>query len=189
MYPTDGFPSAALLGKISLCLKAEGEICAAFLHGSAVKGRLRETSDFDIALLLVSGQKFSVFARLELAANLECVLGRPVDLGILTTRNLGYAKEVASAGPLIFTRNQLASDRFIDQALSMYSDLQSSRREVLEAYELMPQTDDVNLLSGELPLVYRDPFDRLLAVQAIHTSIPVISLDKPISNLGAKRIW
>jgi len=134
MSATHDSPATALLGKLAQCLQADKRICAAYLHGSAVKGRLRATSDFDIALLLVPGQEFSVLARLELAANLECVLGRPVDLGILSTRNIVYAKEVAAAGQLIFTRNKLASDRFIAQALSMYSDLQSSRREVLEAY-------------------------------------------------------
>jgi len=134
MFPTDGLPSTALLEKLSLCLKEDAEICAAYLHGSAVKGRLRATSDFDIALLLIPGSHLSSFARLELAAHLEEVLGRPVDIGILTTKNVIYAKEVAWGGLLLFTRDQLASDRFIAQALSMYSDLQSNRREVLQAY-------------------------------------------------------
>ena len=55
--------------------------------------------------------------------------------------------------------------------------------------ELLPLASEVILLSGELPMVHRDPFDRLLAAQSIHGSMPVISPDKPLSKLGADRIW
>ena len=63
-----------------------------------------------------------------------------------------------------------------------------SRMEFFQV-ELMPLAGEVIFLSGELPRVHRDPFDRLLAAQAIHSSMPVISPDQPLSKLGAKRIW
>lgn len=43
--------------------------------------------------------------------------------------------------------------------------------------------------SGELPRCHADPFDRLLAAQAIEKGLTLISPDTPISNLGASRVW
>lgn len=43
--------------------------------------------------------------------------------------------------------------------------------------------------SGELPRVHLDPFDRLLAAQAIEHSMIILSPDTPISLLGASRVW
>lgn len=43
--------------------------------------------------------------------------------------------------------------------------------------------------SGELPRVHQDPFDRLLAAQAIEEGMVVLSPDMPISLLGASRVW
>lgn len=44
-------------------------------------------------------------------------------------------------------------------------------------------------LSGELPMAHSDPFDRLLAAQAIDAGMTIISPDSPLSGLGASRIW
>jgi PIN domain nuclease of toxin-antitoxin system len=44
-------------------------------------------------------------------------------------------------------------------------------------------------LSGELPRVYADPFDRLLAAQAITQGMTILSPDTPLSLLGASRMW
>ncbi len=56
----------------------------------------------------------------------------------------------------------------------------------------------VQLLSIELADLYsveflanhhRDPFDRLLAVQALNHSLPIISRDKIFDAYGVQRIW
>lgn len=44
-------------------------------------------------------------------------------------------------------------------------------------------------LSGELPRSHVDPFDRLLAAQAITHGMTILSPDLPLSMLGASRIW
>lgn len=44
-------------------------------------------------------------------------------------------------------------------------------------------------LSGELPLLHRDPFDRLLVAQAQCLGMPVLTPDPPFRQLGAKVIW
>ncbi len=43
--------------------------------------------------------------------------------------------------------------------------------------------------SGDLPRVYTDPFDRLLAAQALEAQMTILSPDLPLSLLGAARIW
>jgi len=50
-------------------------------------------------------------------------------------------------------------------------------------------SQDVMFRSGELPRVHSDPFDRLLAAQAIEEGLTIISPDKPMSALGASRVW
>jgi len=136
MNPSTRFPFPSQLENLSRRLKEDKRICAAYLHGSAVKGGMRPNSDVDIALLLVPGQHLTTLERLELSADLEIVLGRSVDIGILSTNNVVYAKEVAAGGQILFTKNQLESDRFIAHALSMYAELQSSRQEILKAYAI-----------------------------------------------------
>jgi PIN domain nuclease of toxin-antitoxin system len=42
---------------------------------------------------------------------------------------------------------------------------------------------------GLLPLHHHDPFDRLLAAQALELRVPVISRDRVFDLYGVKRIW
>jgi PIN domain nuclease of toxin-antitoxin system len=43
--------------------------------------------------------------------------------------------------------------------------------------------------TSDLPDIHRDPFDRLLAAQALEASLTIVSPDAPLSLLGAARIW
>lgn len=43
--------------------------------------------------------------------------------------------------------------------------------------------------AGGLDLIHRDPFDRLLAAQAIVENVPIVSADSAFDRLGARRIW
>ena len=43
--------------------------------------------------------------------------------------------------------------------------------------------------SGELPKIHADPFDRLLAAQAIEASLTVLTPDVPLESIGAQRAW
>ena len=54
---------------------------------------------------------------------------------------------------------------------------------------LLPMEAEVIFLSGELPRVHADPFDRLIAAESIHHRMQVVTPDKPFSELGAKRLW
>lgn len=43
--------------------------------------------------------------------------------------------------------------------------------------------------SGELPRIHSDPFDRLITAIGIEHGMTILSPDKPLSLLGASRIW
>lgn len=115
-------------------LKQYPSILAAYLHGSTAKGTARADSDIDIAVLPKTGQHLPLKIRMECAGKLESILGCPVDIGELSTRNLIYAKEVVADGQEIFTANRFESERFMATCLAMYSELQQQRKEVLDAY-------------------------------------------------------
>ena len=122
------------LSAVERILGNHPDILAAYLHGSTARGSARADSDVDIALLPRPGLRLSLQSRLAFAGELETLLGRPVDLGELTTRNLVYAKEVVEHGQEIFTRNRFQTDLFMATALAMYAELQEQRKEVLDAY-------------------------------------------------------
>jgi len=69
-----------------------------------------------------------------LAAELALIVGRNVDLGVLSMANLVYAKEAVARGRLVFERDHLITAQFEMYTLSMYASLQESRQEVLRAY-------------------------------------------------------
>lgn len=43
--------------------------------------------------------------------------------------------------------------------------------------------------SGLLPFHHRDPFDRILAAQALELAVPLISADAIFDRYGVQRIW
>jgi len=120
--------------QVQRVLEQHPAILAAYLHGSTAKGTTRPDSDVDIALLPNPGEHLPLKTRLGFAGELESVLGSPVDLGELSTRNLIYAKEVIENGKEIFTSNRFQSDLFMATSLAMYAELQQQRKEVLDAY-------------------------------------------------------
>jgi len=54
---------------------------------------------------------------------------------------------------------------------------------------VLPISGDHAATAGSLPAIHRDPFDRLLAAQAIVEGLEIVSKDEKLSALGAKRLW
>ena len=109
-------------------------LSAAYLLGSAARDQLRGDSDVDVAILVSRGSGLAPDERIVLTAELAAIFGRPVDLGLLSTANVVYAKEAVVTGRLLFARHPNVAAEFAMLALSMYASLQESRREVLRAY-------------------------------------------------------
>ncbi len=56
-------------------------------------------------------------------------------------------------------------------------------------YKLLPISTEDALRSGRLPGDHRDPWDRMIAAQALALDIPVISGDIKLDGFGVTRIW
>jgi len=56
-------------------------------------------------------------------------------------------------------------------------------------YILLPIEPEVALRSGRLIGKHGDPFDRMIAAQALALDVPVISNDAKLDEFGVRRIW
>jgi PIN domain nuclease of toxin-antitoxin system len=59
----------------------------------------------------------------------------------------------------------------------------------LAGYVLLPLDVSSALRAGRLTGTHRDPFDRMIAVQALVEDIPVLSKDPKLDSFGIHRIW
>lgn len=69
--------------------------------------------------------------------------------------------------------------------------LESNYLDVMEVagYTLLGIDTESALRAGRLPAAHRDPFDRMIAAQALGLDIPVVSPDEQLDQLGVRRIW
>lgn len=56
-------------------------------------------------------------------------------------------------------------------------------------YLLLSISVEHALRAGRLPGERKDPFDRMLAAQAIHEDMPILSSDEQLDCFGVRRIW
>ncbi len=56
-------------------------------------------------------------------------------------------------------------------------------------YLLLSISVEHALRAGRLPAVHRDPFDRMLAAQAIHEDLLLLSNDAQLDVFGVRREW
>ena len=56
-------------------------------------------------------------------------------------------------------------------------------------YILLPIDATVALRAGRLTADHRDPFDRMIAAQALSLDIPILSPDPHFDQFGVRRIW
>ena len=115
-------------------LAADPRIAAVYLLGSAVSGNMRPDSDIDLALLPERGCRLGSTDLLELASRLAMLAGRPVDLGLLSSKNLVYAREALMTGRRLFCRDDVFTETTAATLLGMYLKFNEDRREVLDAY-------------------------------------------------------
>lgn len=67
-------------------------------------------------------------------------------------------------------------------------------REFLETmeragYVLLPIDTVTALRAGRLTSEHRDPFDRVLAAQALAEDMPLVSADTQLDSFGVRRLW
>jgi len=109
-------------------------IDAVYALGSVVRDALRVDSDIDLAVIPAPGVRLDAAALIGLAAELGGVLGRQVDLGVLTSANLVYARQALLTGQCIFYRPGCRAALRAATLLGLYARFHDDRREVLHAY-------------------------------------------------------
>jgi PIN domain nuclease of toxin-antitoxin system len=62
-------------------------------------------------------------------------------------------------------------------------------RETAAGFTLLGITAGHAIRSGLLPHHHRDPFDRLLAAQALELDLPILSRDLIFDRYGLRRLW
>lgn len=75
--------------------------------------------------------------------------------------------------------------------LSGAEDLEHDLAELLDeaGYTALPITIADGLRAGRFAADHRDPFDRMLAAQALALGIPVVSIDAKLEVFGVERLW
>jgi len=56
-------------------------------------------------------------------------------------------------------------------------------------YTLLPIDTASALRAGRLTAEHKDPFDRMIAAQALALDVPVLSSDLQLDQFGVRRIW
>ncbi len=75
--------------------------------------------------------------------------------------------------------------------LSLPSKLEASleKAAIYEGWKVMPVSVQAMECAGKLSLDHRDPFDRMLAAQAITEEVPILSADTKLDAFEVERIW
>ncbi len=58
-----------------------------------------------------------------------------------------------------------------------------------EGYGMLPLTVAHALKAGSFPETHQDPFDRMLAAQALLDGLTLLSIDTKLDLFGATRVW
>jgi predicted nucleotidyltransferase len=110
------------------------DVAAAYLFGSVGRSAAHEASDVDVAVLLERDPPRTLDGlHLDLAQQLEELLGRRVDLVLLNHAAADLAHRVLRDGILVCDRNRSARIRFEVRIRNEYFDLEPVRRQYRRA--------------------------------------------------------
>jgi PIN domain nuclease of toxin-antitoxin system len=83
---------------------------------------------------------------------------------------------------LKFSLGRLASaELLLTDGIAAYVDAQD--------FETLPVAVHHAERAGSLPLGHRDPWDRILAAQALAEDLAIISIDDKLDQFGIRRLW
>ncbi|WCT74054.1 type II toxin-antitoxin system VapC family toxin [Sphingomonas naphthae] len=58
-----------------------------------------------------------------------------------------------------------------------------------QGFDRMALTTAQGLLAGNMPGTHKDPFDRMLAAQALSENLVLVSNDEAFDQFGVRRLW
>lgn len=123
-----------LVSAVSDYFLHQQNVQVALLHGSYAKGNARNDSDIDIAIIPEPGLAFSSSELALIATDLTMLLRKTVDVGLITSANLVFAKEALENGIPLFVRSKYYLDMMRMTLLSMYVGFCEDRKEVVNAW-------------------------------------------------------
>ena len=103
------------------------DILLAFVFGSVAKGRERDESDIDIAILFSKSPSFD--ASFKIKDEISDILKKEVDLAILNDTSPILGMQVLKYGKLLFERNKGEYSKFFVKTMNFYYDLKTCRVE------------------------------------------------------------
>jgi uncharacterized protein len=115
--------------------EGEPDILAVYLLGSILQGSMRPDSDIDLGIMLEPGSNISSLTKEKLAGILSYKMGRTVDIGEVSNKNLVYAREAFLKGRLVYTKNKTRTNLYRANLLGMYLQYNLDRQEVVNAYK------------------------------------------------------
>jgi len=109
-------------------------VLSVYLLGSAAKGQMRKDSDIDLALLPFPGMKINDKQRLQLSSELSFLLRWVIDMGVISSADLVYARESLLNGICLYRNNIDLNTIEKNRLISMYYQFNEDRQEVIIAY-------------------------------------------------------
>ncbi len=122
------------IDRLVAAIEGDARISAAYILGSVARKEARQDSDIDIAILPSPGVTLSALDHLQLNADIGESVTLPVDIGILSSQNVIYAKEAILRGKCIVVKDRTYRDIFAATALGLYVALRDERMEIEHAY-------------------------------------------------------
>ncbi len=116
-----------IINTVTSFMEQQADVLAAYLFGSLARGRGRQDSDVDIAVLFtpVVKEKFARFnRRLEMEIALEEALKRPVQVVDLETASPGLQHQVCKYGLLLVDKDRSYRIAFEVRSRRRYLDMQ-----------------------------------------------------------------
>ena len=103
-------------------------------------------------------------------------------------------KEIQGKSNLIFVSAASAWEIATKVRIGKFPQAEPLERRFLEimdeaGFTLLSIDTPSALRAGRLPSPHRDPFDRMIAAQALSLDIPVLSPDEKLDEFAIRRIW
>ena len=117
---------------INFLQKHLAEVYAIYLYGSYARGEATPDSDVDLAFL--SEAQITNISKLKIQEKLAVKLNKDVDLVNLKDASVVLRKEIVDKGKLLYCSDRYKTESFEMTALSMYLDLNETRKDILNDY-------------------------------------------------------
>lgn len=109
-------------------------------------------------------------------------LSKPVMDAITNRDHVIYVSPISAME--IATKHRIGKLPGVENVLATFDDALQA-----DGFMSLPLLNAHMLLAGSIPGEHRDPFDRMLAAQAVVEGLTLVASDTAFDALGARRLW